>query len=49
MTQVFECSKCGRRFTEFDEEEAEIEGYESDPDHEECPSCYTYDKDLGEV
>jgi len=47
--RVFECNKCGKRFTELDEEDAFNEGYETDPEHNECPQCYTYDKDLGEI
>jgi len=48
MSDIFECTKCGKRFSVLDEEEAASEGYECDPDHEECPSCYTYDKFLEE-
>lgn len=45
--KIYECSKCGRRFTSLDEESMATD-YDIDPEHEKCPSCYTYSKDLGE-
>lgn len=43
----FVCDRCGRSFTESDEEEARFHGYSTDPAHWLCPSCYMEEKVSG--
>jgi rubredoxin len=44
IKERFMCDRCGRSFTESDEEEAELCGYSTDPAHWLCPSCYMEEK-----